>query len=222
MAMCYGKADHMTGMKWGILVRMIISASDFHLSRPNTISLESQNGQSAPETILEASARDISAAATSSNHPDYPEEVALYPSSRGSSSSSVTGLDGPGTSRVFDVFQDDPAEEERENEHVQSSVRGKKRTLEGPCSPRKRPQTGYLNTADSEIATTRRRSPKDERPLQDEESHSHKQSSIRDSIRYLKQFYSLASAEAQFSDDLVDGDIYKESLVVVQNAIKFL
>ncbi|OJZ83370.1 hypothetical protein ASPFODRAFT_210178 [Aspergillus luchuensis CBS 106.47] len=154
---------------------------------------ESQNGQSAPETILEASVRDTSAAATCSDHPGYPEEVALYPSSRGSSSPSVTGLDGPGTSRVFDVFQDDPAEQDRENVHAQSSVRGKKRTLEGLYSPRKRPQTGYLNTADSKTAMTRRRrSPKDKRPLQDEEN------------------------------DLVDGDIYKESLVVVQNAIKFL
>jgi len=194
----------------------------FHLGRPNKITLESQNGQSTPETILEASARDTSAGATCSDHPDYPEEVALHPSSRGSSSPSVTGLDGPGTSRVFDVFRDDPAEQQREYVHLHPSVRGKKRTLEEPYSPRKRPQTGYLNTADSEIATTRRRSPEDESPLQDEESHSYKQASIMDSIRYLKQFYNLASAEAQFSGDLVDGDIYKESLVVVQNAIKFL
>jgi len=155
--MCYGKADHMTGLKWGILVCMIISVSDFHLGRPNTITLVSQKGQSALETILEASVRDTSATATCSDHPDYPEEVTLHPSSRGSSSPSVTGLDGPGTSRVFDVFQDDPAEQERENVHAQSSVRGKKRTLEGPYSPRKRPQTGYLSTADSKIATTRRR-----------------------------------------------------------------
>ncbi|KAJ5160958.1 uncharacterized protein N7482_007962 [Penicillium canariense] len=183
----------------------------------------SQNRQSAEETIHETSARDTPAADTNSDYPDYPEEVALYPSSRVSSSPSVTGLDGPGTSRVFDVFQDDPAEQECENVHERSSSKGKKRALERPDSPRKRPQTRYLNTADPELEPTRRRcSRRDERPFQDEESHSQKHSSIRDSIRYLKHFYGLASAEAQFSDDLVDGGVYRESLVVVQNAIKFL
>ncbi|CAI7641637.1 unnamed protein product [Penicillium pancosmium] len=166
-------------------------------------------------------ARDTPAADTYSDHPDYPEEVALYPSSRVSSSPSVTGLDGPGTSRVFDVFQDDPAEHKRENVRVRSSLRGKKRALERPDFPRKRPQTRHLHTSDPEITTTRRCSPK-ERPLQDEESHSHKQSGLRESIRYLEYCYGLASAQAQFSDDLVDGGINKENLVVLQNAIKFV
>ncbi|CAI7605787.1 unnamed protein product [Penicillium manginii] len=182
---------------------------------------DSQNRQSAEETIHETSARDTPAADTYSDYPDYPEEVALYPSSRVSSSPSVTGLDGPGTSRVFDVFQDDPAEQERENVRVRSSVRGKKRALERPDSPRKRRQTRHLHTSDPEITTTRRCSPK-ERPFQDEESHSHKQSVLIKSIGYLEYYYGLASAQAQFSDDLVDGGINKENLVVVQNAIKFV
>ncbi|KAJ6098847.1 hypothetical protein N7467_000382 [Penicillium canescens] len=40
-------------------------------------------------------------------YPDYPEEVTLYSSFRVSSTPSVTGLDGPGSTRVFDVFRDE-------------------------------------------------------------------------------------------------------------------
>lgn len=219
--MCCGKVDHMTEMNWETLVRRVISVSDSHLRRLNVIILVSQNRQSAEDVMHETSARDTAGADTYSDYPDYPEEVALYPSSRVSSSPSVTGLDGPGTSRVFDIFQNDPAEHEGENAHVRSSVRGKKRALVRPDSPRKRPQTRYFHTSDPEITTTKRCSPK-ERPFQEEESHSHKQSGLRKSIRYLEYYYGLSSAQAQFSDDLVDRGINKENLVVVQNAIKFL
>lgn len=100
----------MTRMNWETLVSRTISASCFHLRRPNVITLVSQNRQSAEETIHEMPARDTPATATCSDYPDF-TEVALYPSSRVSSSPSVTDLDGAGTSRVFNVFQDDPVEE---------------------------------------------------------------------------------------------------------------
>ncbi|KAL2836627.1 hypothetical protein BJY01DRAFT_251879 [Aspergillus pseudoustus] len=44
------------------------------------------------------------------NFPEYPPEVALYASPQTDGSPSVTGLDGPGSSRVFDVFADDDDE----------------------------------------------------------------------------------------------------------------
>jgi hypothetical protein len=40
-------------------------------------------------------------------------------------------------------------------------------------------------------------------------------------MRHLKQFYTLASAEAQFSDDLGAGN-HKENLAVIQRATKKL
>jgi hypothetical protein len=46
-------------------------------------------------------------ASAADTYPDYPEEVALYPSSRISSTPSATGLNGPRTTRVFDVFEVD-------------------------------------------------------------------------------------------------------------------
>lgn len=45
------------------------------------------------------------AESSAENCPDYPEGVGLYPSSV-SDAPSVTSLYGPGTTRVFDVFQD--------------------------------------------------------------------------------------------------------------------
>lgn len=50
------------------------------------------------------------AESSAGNYPDYPEEVALYPSSV-SDAPSVTGLYNPGTTRVFDIFQDDRIEQ---------------------------------------------------------------------------------------------------------------
>jgi hypothetical protein len=46
------------------------------------------------------------AISTAGNYLDYPEELALYPSSRVSHTPSVSGFEGPETTRVFDVFED--------------------------------------------------------------------------------------------------------------------
>ncbi|KAJ5406078.1 hypothetical protein N7465_007362 [Penicillium sp. CMV-2018d] len=80
------------------------------------------------------------------NYPNYPEEVALYPSSRVSSTASVTGLDGPGTTRVFDVFEDD---------HVQFTPSRKKRALGDPSIPS--PKRRRYPTSTTTNATKRAR-----------------------------------------------------------------
>jgi hypothetical protein len=45
---------------------------------------------------------------------------------------------------------------------------------------------------------------------------------IGNTSRYLKRFYSLATAEAKFSNDLADADILKENFAVLQLATKTL
>lgn len=109
MVICYGNTDHLMGMKRRTLVCMVIYESYFLLGWSNRITTVLQNEQSKQDTLPEAPVSNILAADNYLDHPDYPEEVSLSPySSASSSSPSVTGLDGPGTSRIFDVFQDDP------------------------------------------------------------------------------------------------------------------
>ncbi|KAJ5121535.1 uncharacterized protein N7515_009496 [Penicillium bovifimosum] len=121
------------------------------------------------------------------NYPSYPEEVALYPSSRVSSTASVTGLDGPGTMRVFDVFED---------EHMQFTANRRKRALEDLSIPSpKRRRYPYLTT----ISATKSRGRRTNRP-EAENSSFHGEEDYADNhlaglgnaIRYLKRFYSHA------------------------------
>ena len=221
----YGNTDHLMGMKWRTLVRMVIYESYFLRGRSNRITTVLQNEQSEQDTLPEAPVSNILAADNYIDHPNYPEEVSLSPYSPASSSSpSVTGLDGPGTSRIFDVFQDDPAEQEHEHVHVHArpGAKGRKRALEEPSSPRKRPHARNTIAADTSMSTRRRGYSKDEVPSLDEKHHPHKLTSIQDSIQYLKHFYNLASAEAQFSDDSMNGGICDENLAVVGSTIKCL
>lgn len=70
--------------------------------RINTVSPILEPGEPPQANSPKLYLNDIALAA--GNYPDYPKEVALYPSSR--DTTSVTGLEGPGTTRVFDVFKD--------------------------------------------------------------------------------------------------------------------
>jgi hypothetical protein len=45
---------------------------------------------------------------------------------------------------------------------------------------------------------------------------------LRNTIRYLKRFYSLATTKAKFSNNLADADILKENLAVLQVTTKTL
>ncbi|KAF2999098.1 hypothetical protein E8E15_000321 [Penicillium rubens] len=156
-------------------------------------------------------------ASAANNYPDYPQEVALYPSSRASSTPSATGLDGPGTTRVFDVFGDD--------DNGDLTANGSKCAWEDlNSSYPKRP--GCLNSTAMNATKSRRRrtsQPKAERSsFESEESYADNLAGLGNAIRYLKRFYSLATAEAKFSDDLADADILKENIAVLQVATKTL
>lgn len=151
------------------------------------------------------------------NYPKYPEEVALYPSSRVSSIASVTGLDGPGTTRVFDVFKDD---------HMPCTPSRRKRALGDPSIPspkrRRYPTSTTINATKSRGRRTSQ-SEAENSSFHSEEDHADNHLvGLGNAIRYLKRFYSLSTAEAKFSDDLADADILKENLAVVQLATKTL
>ncbi|KAL2848997.1 hypothetical protein BJX68DRAFT_267341 [Aspergillus pseudodeflectus] len=82
------------------------------------------------------------------NFPEYPQEVALYASPQTDGSPSVTGLDGPGSSRVFDVFADD--DDEGKSSRTSDSdtgrvLRPRKRRLDRPA----------VNSASKRISTRR-------------------------------------------------------------------
>lgn len=65
-------------------------------------------------------------------YPAYPEDVALHPTSQGSNTLSVTGLAGPGTTRIFDVFEDDQSIQSDRDCHEYSTSNMRKRLLEDP------------------------------------------------------------------------------------------
>ncbi|KAJ5259221.1 hypothetical protein N7478_012202 [Penicillium angulare] len=95
----YGNADHMTEMWRRILFHKMANLRNM-LNQKHMLAIY------------------ISTVDIYPDHPDYPEEVALFSSSRASSSPSVTSVDRPGILRIFDVFQDDPTEPEREYIHL--------------------------------------------------------------------------------------------------------
>ncbi|KAF3026304.1 hypothetical protein E8E15_010449 [Penicillium rubens] len=159
-------------------------------------------------------------------YPEYPEEVALYPSSRGSDTPSVTGLEGPGTTRVFDVFED---ESDRPSEHLHrdSSSNRSKQISEDPCVPtfkRRHYQTPRVANANKSLAGRVSH-------LSAEDSSNHTPEALsagnllllRNTITYLKRASNVTSAEARFSNDFPNmNEIAKENLAVLQVATKTL
>ncbi|KAJ6137352.1 hypothetical protein N7471_003838 [Penicillium samsonianum] len=164
-------------------------------------------------------------ASATDSYPDYPEEVALYPSCRVSSTPSVTGFDGPGTTRVFDVFEDDHNRQNGENNHEHFTANRRKGMLEDLRISSTKGRLYPNSTAAKKTKSRRRRSQPGagNSSLHDEESYADDYlAGLGNAIRYLKRFYSLSTAEAKFSDDLADANIIKENLAVVQLATKTL
>ena len=138
----------------------------------------------------------------------------------------MTGLDGPGTTRVFDVFEEDHTSQSGQHNHGQFSVNQRKSALEdlGISSTKGRlyPNPTAMNTPKS------RRRQKSQpgagsSSFHGEESYADDHlAGLGNAIRSLKRFYSLSTVEAKFSDDLADADIFKENLAVVQLATKTL
>lgn len=151
------------------------------------------------------------------NYPNYPEEVALYPSSRVSSTASVTGLNGPGTTRVFDVFEDD---------HMQLTPSRRKRALGDPSVPspkrRRYPTSTTINATKSRGRRTSQSEAESPSFHSEEDYADNRLVGLGNAIRYLKCFYSLSTVEAKFSDDLAGAEILKENLAVIQLATKTL
>ena len=185
-----------------------------------------------------ASAPDITSRATSpgfshddtlslsGNAPDYPEEVGLYPPFRANDTPSVTGLQGPGTTRVFDVFQENRSERNDGEHHRYPLSNKRKRASENARAlPRKRNRHGTSTATALKTSRGRRAS-----HLRAENSSSQDQSYsagnlavLRHAMGYLKRAYNVAYAEGKFSDDLADTDDFvKENLAVLQLAIKTL
>ncbi|KAJ6056946.1 hypothetical protein N7460_000220 [Penicillium canescens] len=163
---------------------------------------------------------------TAGNYPDYPEEVALYPSSRVSDTPSVAGLEGPGTTRVFDVFEDDRIRQSDGEYYRNCAPKERKRALENSnTSPPKRRRYRTSTVTNANKPRGKRASPlgAGDPPLENTEGYSDSNlAGLRNAIGYLKRAYSLVTAEAKFSDDIAGADILKENLSVLQLATKTL
>ncbi|KAI2791658.1 hypothetical protein POX_c04524 [Penicillium oxalicum] len=163
------------------------------------------------------------------HHPPYPEDVALHPTSQGRNSPSVTGLEGPGTTRIFDVFEDDQSIQSDRDCHEHSTANTRRRRLEDSSllsSTRSRYVTlGILDRNESSQRRGAQAQP------EDNESSSQitgtcsasKLATLRDAIGYLTHAYIVASADVTFSDGPADaGGLVKENLAVLQLATKTL
>lgn len=64
------------------------------------------------------------------DYPEDPEEVILYPTSRARDTPSVMGLEGPWTTRVFEVFEGDRSTQSERGCHEYTIVNARKRPLE--------------------------------------------------------------------------------------------
>jgi hypothetical protein len=162
----------------------------------------------------------------SGNSPDYPEEVGLYPPFRAGDTPSVTGLDGPGTTRVFDVFQDERSEQNDGEDYRYPLPNKRKRASENSKAPSRKRHRHETSTATNLTKPRGRRASH----LRARDSLSQKQNYsvgnlavLQHAIGYLKRAYNVAYAEGKFSDDLADTDDFvKENLAVLQLATKTL
>lgn len=165
-------------------------------------------------------------AVATNDYPDYPEEVALYSSSRVSSTPSVTGLDGPGSTRVFDVFGDENTGQSDEHDHRQLLENLEERTLQNSPIPSIR---SCQHPARNTTKVTKSRGKRMSQPLAKastryvEDGHGGNHlAAFENVIRYLRRFYDLTTAEAKFSNGFSDSDSLKEDLAVVQLATRTL
>ncbi|KAJ5642495.1 hypothetical protein N7490_006495 [Penicillium lividum] len=159
-------------------------------------------------------------------YPEYPEEVALYPSSRGSDTPSVTGLDGPGTTRVFDVFEDE-SNGQSGHVHRNSSPNKSKQISEDSCVPtskkRHRQTPKVANVNKSLAGRVSHLTAEDSLNYTPEALSAGNLLLLRKTITYLRRASNVTSAEARFSNEYPDmDDLAKENFAVLQLATKTL
>lgn len=134
----------------------------------------------------------------------------------------MTGLEGPGTTRVFDVFEDDCTRQSDGEYHRNSPPNERKRTLEDSniSSPkRRRYRTSTVTNANKPRGRRTRQLGAGDSSIENTEGYSASNlAGLRNAIGYLKRTYSVASAEAKFSDDLAGADFLKDNLAVLQLA----
>ncbi|KAJ6114765.1 hypothetical protein N7486_000543 [Penicillium sp. IBT 16267x] len=161
-------------------------------------------------------------ASATDNYPEYPEEVGLYPSSRVSSTPSV---DLGQRESLISLRTTTPGKAGEHN-HRQFTASRRKRALEDPSisSPKRRryPNSTTMNATKSRGRRTSQPEAESSSFHGEEGYAGNHLAGLRNAIRYLKRFHSLATAEAKFSDDLADADILKENLAVLQLATKTL
>lgn len=161
----------------------------------------------------------------SGNFPGYPEEVGLFPSSRASCTPSVTGLDGPGTTRVFDVFRDD-GNGQNDTKNYRNSASSKRKRDSENSSACLRKRHSYGTGTFVNVTTPRGRRAKQlgagNSSSQNTKSYSASNlAMLQNTIEYLRRVYDVVSAEIKFSDDYAGtDDIAKENFAVLQLATK--
>lgn len=131
----------------------------------------------------------------------------------------MISLDGPRTTRVFDIFKDDRARQSDREYYRDSAPNEGKRAVED--SNTSSPKRGRYRTS----TVTNTNKPRGKRasllgagdpPLENIEGYSASNlAGLRNTIRYLKRTYSLVTAKAKFSNDIVGANILKENLIVL-------
>lgn len=138
----------------------------------------------------------------------------------------MTGLDGPGSVRVFDVFGDENTSQSGEHNYRQPVSNVEDPVLEdSPTTPLKPCRWPTLMTA--KVVRSRgkrmRQSAAEASVCYDEDGHGDNYlAAIVNVIGYLRRFQNLTTTEARFSDEFADADSFKENLAVVQLATKTL
>jgi hypothetical protein len=172
----------------------------------NTVSLILEPGKlpraNSPKLYLN------NAASAAGNYPKYPEEVALYPSSR--ETPSITSLEGPGTTRVFDIFEENSTRQsdrgyyrDFEDSHISSPKQRRHRTSTVTDTNKPRRRRIYKSEAGNLLSEIT------------EGDSTGNLVRLINTIGYLKRAHSLVTAKAKFSDDLAGTDILKENLAVL-------
>lgn len=135
----------------------------------------------------------------SRNFLDYPEEVALYPSSRASGTPSVTGLEGPRTTKVFDVFHDDySGQNDRENYRYLTSNKRKRVSENSSTSLRKRRRYRTSTALNESNLRGRRASQLGARDSSSQNIASNL-AMLQNAIGFLKRAYNVAVTEVKLS-----------------------
>ncbi|CAG7918970.1 unnamed protein product [Penicillium olsonii] len=151
------------------------------------------------------------------NYPDYPKEIALYPSSQ--DTISVTNLEDPSTTRVFDIFKDNNTKQNDRGYYRDYNPNKKKQALEysKTSSPKQyQHQTSTVTNANKPQGRQTHKPEARNSPNEITEGNSAGNlTDLKNTIRYLKYTYSIVTAKAKFSNDLTGVGILKKNLKVL-------